>query len=458
MAVVGTEESTFKKSSALTDEEKEYLKLAKKLRDVLKLEERANGGEKLETLQQEKVASKGAMLKEVVALADIADLLPREVVEKIGQKREQDQIKREQRAVREDGPPPSPAAGPEASTELVGIAGHVMAAGGDALGAVGQARTLSVTGPQQIALGADKLMSAMVTFAGHTGAVWDIDVCEASPAGPCRLVSGSADGRVNFWNADTKKRGLPDGVTSGRPLPASFADVEANVCESLFCGPSEWMSPDFLKALTSFAFSRSSFDVRWSSVAARARVAQFVDSANGGPRVQQRARAPRKAINHPGNAALAVRLLPWLSKISSRWPTPCNRCEPGSANSKWKCLLAPRHSVGTVAAPTSSMEHGGIVRVLRWCPFDDLQDGAAGRRFASASEKLGSTPAMICVWRVGNRGAPEKVLQLDQLPTKANDLRWGGGAKLKLFSAHDNGYVGRTGGFIARNPRSASIA
>lgn len=80
--------------------------------------------------------------------------------------------------------------------------------------------------------------------------------------------------------------------------------------------------------------------------------------------------------------------------------------------------------------------------MLRWCPFDDLQDAAAGRRFASASEKLGATPAMICVWRVAGRGAPEKLVQLDQLPTKANDLRWGGGAKLKLFSAHDNGFVG----------------
>lgn len=311
------EESTFKKSSALTDEEKEYLKLAKKLRDVLKLEERANNGEKLETLQQEKVASKGAMLKEVVSLAvklkpgtdvldktqDIADLLPRDVVEKIGQKREQvqikheqEQIKREQRAAREEKERKKPEFMCRHDRPIRAV---VASKCGRYLFTCSKDKYIICWSLK------DKLMSAIVTFAGHTGAVWDIDVSEASPAGPCRLVSGSADGKVNFWNADPKK-----------------------------------------------------------------------------------------------------------------------------------------HSAGTVAAPTSSLDHGGIVRVLRWCPFDDLQDGAAGRRFASASEKLGSTPAMICVWRVASRGAPEQVLQLDQLPTKANDLRWGGGAKLKLFSAHDNGYVG----------------
>jgi len=79
------------------------------------------------------------------------------------------------------------------------------------------------------------------------------------------------------------------------------------------------------------------------------------------------------------------------------------------------------------------------VRVLKWCPFDE---GSAGRRFASASEKLGSTPAMIAVWHASPAGEAEKVLHIKDLPGKANDLQWGGGGKLKLFSAHDNGYVG----------------
>jgi len=87
---------------------------------------------------------------------------------------------------------------------------------------------------------------------------------------------------------------------------------------------------------------------------------------------------------------------------------------------------------------------------VRWCPYDEGSDSC---RFATACEKLGSTPMMIAVWRYsaggggygggGARGAkPEQVLKLENLPTKANDLQWAAGAKMKLLSAHDNGYVG----------------
>jgi WD40 repeat protein len=94
--------------------------------------------------------------------------------------------------------------------------------------------------------------------------------------------------------------------------------------------------------------------------------------------------------------------------------------------------------LGTVTAPQSTFDHGGIVRVLRWCPFDSGEK----RRFASASEKLGSKPPAIAVWQVSQKAQAERLLQLENLPTKSNDLQWGGGAKTKLFSAHDNGYVG----------------
>jgi WD40 repeat protein len=304
------EESTFKKTSALTDEEKEYLKLAKKLRDVLKLEERAIKGETLESLQQEKVSSKGAMLKEVTALAvklppgtdvlaknqDISDLLPRDIVSKIGQKREQEQIRREKKEIREAEERKKPEFMCRHDRPIRSV---VASKCGKYLFTCSKDKYVICWSLK------DKLMSAIVTFAGHTGAVWDIGVTEASNAGPCRLISGSADGKVKFWNGDPTK-----------------------------------------------------------------------------------------------------------------------------------------HDPRSVASPTSSLDHGGILRVLRWCPFDDLGDSSAGRRFASASEKLGAKPAMICVWRVPVKGQPQQVLQLDQLPTKANDLQWGGGAKIKLFSAHDNGYVG----------------
>jgi len=100
---------------------------------------------------------------------------------------------------------------------------------------------------------------------------------------------------------------------------------------------------------------------------------------------------------------------------------------------------AAQRKIGSVVSCAASLRHGGVVRVLRWCPFDE--GDAASRRFASASEKLGSDPPIIAVWRTTSAGA-EKVLQLDNLPSKANDLQWGSGSTLKLFSAHDNGYVG----------------
>ncbi|CAJ1346170.1 unnamed protein product [Effrenium voratum] len=93
----------------------------------------------------------------------------------------------------------------------------------------------------------------------------------------------------------------------------------------------------------------------------------------------------------------------------------------------------------SVTSPKSTLEHGGRVRVLRWCPSEE---GAEGRRFASASEKLGSKPAVIAVWHALASGETKQLFEIKDLPGKANDLQWGRGGKPKLFSAHDNGYVG----------------
>jgi WD40 repeat protein len=63
---------------------------------------------------------------------------------------------------------------------------------------------------------------------------------------------------------------------------------------------------------------------------------------------------------------------------------------------------------------------------------------------------------MICVWKFfrpadsggyGGGGARsqknELIVKLENLPpAKPNDLQWAAGAKMKLLSAHDNGYVG----------------
>jgi len=100
---------------------------------------------------------------------------------------------------------------------------------------------------------------------------------------------------------------------------------------------------------------------------------------------------------------------------------------------------------GSIASPVSTMTHGGRVRVLRWCPFD-MGNTSGGRRLASASEKLVSHPASICVWQVSERGKAEQLVKIDDpqvLKSHANDLRWGGnpGSKVLLFSAHNEGYV-----------------
>lgn len=105
----------------------------------------------------------------------------------------------------------------------------------------------------------------------------------------------------------------------------------------------------------------------------------------------------------------------------------------------WDKLACKRK--GSVAAPVSTITDGGNLQVLRWCPFDKLEKPGDPQRLASACEKLASKPAAIAVWSVSGRNVTA-VLRMEDLPGKANDLRWAGGAKTKLISAHDNGYVG----------------
>lgn len=303
------QESTFKPSSALVDEEKEFLKLAKKLREILKLEERSAKGETLEPNQQDKLTSKDKLLKEVSALAaklpgeteclhknqDITDLLPNAAVRDIEKKRRQEEERRHRREERTVEERKKPEFMCRHDRPILGIA-------------------ISKDGKHLFTCSKDKyvlcwslekaLLNCVVTFAGHNGAVFALDVSAAASSSPAWLLSGGADGQVLLWQGEPSK-----------------------------------------------------------------------------------------------------------------------------------------HKPGTVAAPVRTLEHGGIVRVLRWCPFDDAET-PNGRRFASASEKLGPKPPCIAVWQVSAKGEMKQILILEDLPTKANDLQWGGGTKLKLFSAHDNGYIG----------------
>mmetsp|Transcript_15318 Transcript_15318/g.44302 ORF Transcript_15318/g.44302 Transcript_15318/m.44302 type:complete len:474 (+) Transcript_15318:144-1565(+) len=300
-------ESTFKPSSKLVDEEKEFLKLVKKVRDIVKLEEKAAKGEALETLQQEKVASKEKVLKEVAAAAvklpgetelfeknaDVIDLLPSGTLKAFEKKKQQDQQQRDRRA-RQDM---------EKREKVEFMTHHEKPIVDIALSSDGK-HLFTCSKDKYVLCWSmkDRLLQVVATYAGHKGAVFAVD----AGVGPYGLVSGGADGEVHFWQADTSKL-----------------------------------------------------------------------------------------------------------------------------------------RTGDIASPSAKLSHGGIVRVLRWCPFDapDCKE----RRLASASEKLVSSPPAICVWRVGDRGKAECIVRIDDpkvLPGKANDLRWGGGAMVKLFSCHDNGYVG----------------
>lgn len=301
------EESTFKPSSRLVEEEKEYLKLVKKVREILKLEERVSKGEVLEGLQQEKVASKDKLLREVADLAaklppetelldknpDVTDLLPNSAVRDIQRRRQQEQRERERRAEQEVKKKERVEFMTRHDKPIVDVAisadgAHLFTCSKDYFVLCWSLR--------------DKVLQVVSTFAGHKGAVFAVDATDFA----CGVASGGADGVVHFWQAD-----------------------------------------------------------------------------------------------------------------------------------------ATRLEKGSVSAPLATLDHGGIVRVLRWCPFD--AQGEPGRRLASASEKLVSKPPAICVWRVSARGRAESILRIDDpkvLPGKANDIRWGAGAKVKLFSCHDNGYVG----------------
>jgi len=300
-------ESTFKPSSKLQDEEKEFLKLVKKVRDILKLEERAAKGDMLEALQLEKIAAKDKVLKEVAHWAvklpgetelfhknaDVCDLLPTGTLKAFERKKQQDQQEKERRAAREIKKREQVEFMTHHEKPIVDIA---LSSDGTHLFTCSKDKYVLCWTMK------DKLLQVVTTFAGHKGAVFAVD----ASFGPYGLVSGGADGEVHFWQSDTSKLRM-----------------------------------------------------------------------------------------------------------------------------------------GDIASPSAKLSHGGIVRVLRWCPFDVV--GSQERRLASASEKLVSSPPAICVWRVGDRAKAECVVRVDDpkvLPGKANDIRWGGGAMVKLFTCHDNGFIG----------------
>jgi len=285
----------------------EYMKTVRKIRDIHKLEERQKSGETLDKKQVEKIDTKEGLLKDVASMAaklppytellekteDITKLLPLEVMQGIEKRRQQDNNRRQRNERREVEERKRPEFMCRHDRPILAVT------------AAEDEGILYTCSKDKYVISwsmKSKLLGATCTFAGHTGAVWSVDLSPTRPLRNAWLASGSADSKVALWAADA-------GVKSP----------------------------------------------------------------------------------------------------------------------------------GTVVSPVATFEHGGIVRVLRWCPFDA---DAKTQRLASASEKFGSTPPLISIWSISFRGASELLLKIDQLPTKANTLEWAIPSKPKLLSAHDNGYVG----------------
>jgi translation initiation factor 3 subunit I len=125
----------------------------------------------------------------------------------------------------------------------------------------------------------------------------------------------------------------------------------------------------------------------------------------------------------------------WAVDVSAQTPAIL-----ASGSADGKVLFWPTEGRGSstrsgVIEACGSLAHGGIVKALRWCPFDK-------NKFVTCADKLGSIPFHIAVWEADANGRGAKnVIKMLELPAKANAVQWGDGAKKKIFSAHENGYV-----------------
>eukprot|EP00913_Durusdinium_trenchii_P004921 g4568.t1 len=213
-------ESTYQRQSAFAEDEKEYLKLAKKLREILKLEEKVKGGESLAQKLQDKVDSKDSLLQEagtttvglslfstgcycqlqVTKLAgklpgdsdvlektqDITALLPAKTVKGIEQRRQQEQERRQNREKKQD-----------CLGDLQRQAVHVRSCWNISLIIV-ISKEEERRAPVFMCRHDRPILSVCVSADRHTGAVFTLDVTSAPPL----LISGSADGQVKFWEGD----------------------------------------------------------------------------------------------------------------------------------------------------------------------------------------------------------------------------------------------------------------
>mmetsp|Transcript_37051 Transcript_37051/g.80970 ORF Transcript_37051/g.80970 Transcript_37051/m.80970 type:complete len:483 (+) Transcript_37051:43-1491(+) len=213
-------ECTLPPTSALNEDEKNFLKSVKKLRDVFKLEEKKAGGARLEANQQGKIDGKQAIIDEIAGLArrlpvqsslweknpDVVALLPDSALErrnkamsdtraaadrrdKDRQDRERERASRPERA-RARTPPTHQTRHDRPVTRLT------ISPDGNFFYTSSKDKMILVWDvPQK----GGQHMKARKTYAGHDGAVWGVDCCLSEGPNKGKLLSGSADGKICLW-------------------------------------------------------------------------------------------------------------------------------------------------------------------------------------------------------------------------------------------------------------------
>lgn len=214
------QESTFKASSKLTDEEREFLKVVKKLRDIFKLEEKVEGGEQLDNTQQQKLDTKGSLVKDITQLAaklpettelldknpDIVALLPSNLLKAAERKRQEEVQRRQRKEEREEREKKVVKhqtwhERPVTNLCVSDDGSFLFTCGKDKMVLAWDLRDQKGTSSKEG--GPARRLEACRTFAGHDGAIWGLGHSQQ------KLYSGGADGKVLFWPTADLARSAP---------------------------------------------------------------------------------------------------------------------------------------------------------------------------------------------------------------------------------------------------------
>jgi hypothetical protein len=95
-------------------------------------------------------------------------------------------------------------------------------------------------------------------------------------------------------------------------LPEDFQATEDKAIQLLFPGPRHWINGDTLKTMKSLHMPKEFYDAHINSLAAKAPVARFENSSNGGLQVERRCIALLQVMNTPDNVIRVGRNSRWL--------------------------------------------------------------------------------------------------------------------------------------------------